>query len=333
MNVPAVSIIICTRNRVDSLRQTLASIGQVLVPTGMEAELLVVDNGSSDQTQDVVANAALPNMPVRYIHEPRKGKSYAYNTGMAGANGEVFLFTDDDVRVPPDWIEGMCAPILSGAADAVAGGVCLPPHLVRPWMTLLHRYWLAETGWLDPDEPSEMVGANMAFHRRVLGHVPLFDVELGPGALGFGEESLFGFQLRDAGFRIGAALETCVEHHFDVARLARAYWLADARKRGRTWAYLSYHWFHSAVPSWPACLRACARYAKWWVCHPEWQLWKEGADEDQLKLLQDAACAMQFRREARSSRRYLRARRANPSDQDTGVGEDAVTETNMGGPQ
>jgi glucosyl-dolichyl phosphate glucuronosyltransferase len=68
-----VSIIICTRNRAESLLQTLESIGQCEIPADMPAELLVVDNGSVDHTREVVEQTALPNMRVRYVLEPKKG--------------------------------------------------------------------------------------------------------------------------------------------------------------------------------------------------------------------------------------------------------------------
>ena len=129
--MPRISVIICTRNRAESLRATLETIGKLSVPEGWTVELLVVDNGSSDHTADVVRRASIPLMPVKHILEPRVGKSHAYNTGISTATGDVLLFADDDVRVPANWIEGMCRPMLHGGADAVAGGVVFPRHIDR----------------------------------------------------------------------------------------------------------------------------------------------------------------------------------------------------------
>ncbi len=247
-----VSILICTCNRADDLRQTLASIAQVCVPEKMPAELLVVDNASTDHTAEVVQQCHLPNMPVRYIHEPRRGKGYAYNTGMAAAQGEVFLFTDDDVRPPKNWIEEMCRPIMHGEADAVQGGILIAPHLKRPWMETAHNSMLFEFKNFTPQHHAHpfLVGANMAFSRRVLSSVPYFDTELGPGALGYGDDALFAEQLKKAGHKIAFVEGACVEHHFNPARLLRKSFLESARKHGRTAAYLTYHWGYDAV-SWP----------------------------------------------------------------------------------
>jgi glycosyltransferase involved in cell wall biosynthesis len=245
MNV-GISIIICTANRADPLRATLQSLSAISQPASRPCEVVVVDNASTDHTADVVQAARL-NMNLRRIAEPRRGKGYAYNTGMREARGEVFLLTDDDVRVPADWIDGMTRPILSGAADAVAGGVRLAPHLLRPWMTPTQRSWLASTEYLSQEHPEEMVGANMAFSRRVLERVPAFDVELGPGALGFSDESLFSWQLLRAGYRIAPAFDVVVEHHPDASRLLRSSYERMARSRGRCEAYLRHHWKHEGV--------------------------------------------------------------------------------------
>jgi glycosyltransferase involved in cell wall biosynthesis len=219
----------------------------VTVPEGWAVELLVVDNGSTDHTHAVVNEARLSNMSLRHVSEPVTGLSNARNRGLRETSREIILFTDDDVRVPWNWIEGMCRPILDGAADAVAGGVVFPAEqsaiLSRPALSS-RRGWFASSEELNPKRPARMVGVNMAFHRRVLGRVPKFDVELGAGALGFGEESLFSLQLLAAGFEIVGALDIVVEHYFDLSRLTSETLADSARKMGRSHAFLFHHWEH-----------------------------------------------------------------------------------------
>lgn len=226
----------------------MLAMRQVCVPADLQCELLVVDNGSTDHTKEVVVSTQLPQLPIRYIYETKRGQCHARNTGMAQARGDILLWTDDDVRPPHHWIEGMCRPILSAESDAVAGGVKMAPHLERPWMTVLHRSWLAETGRLNAESPEDMVGANMAFSKKVLSKVPAFDTELGPGALGFADDTLFSSQLKLAGYKIASALNVVLEHHFDESRLLRSSFLDTARKFGRTQAYTYYHWEHNVIP-------------------------------------------------------------------------------------
>jgi glycosyltransferase involved in cell wall biosynthesis len=242
-----ITVILCTRNRAESLQLTLDSLGQVQVPTGWEVELMIVDNGSNDATKSISLATRLSNLPIRYVSEPLKGKSHACNTALALAMGQIFLFTDDDVRVPHDWIEGMCRPILNGSADAVAGRVIFPANIEMamsrsPLSSL--RSWFASTETLDLNAPTKMVGANMAFHRRVLARIPGFDLELGPGAIGFGEETLFCRQMLEAGFKIAGAGEVAVEHHFDLTRLSSDSLIAIAQSMGRTHAFIFHHWQH-----------------------------------------------------------------------------------------
>jgi GT2 family glycosyltransferase len=120
-------------------------------------------------------------------------------------------------------------------------------------MTGMHKHWLASSedkeGW-----PVVLVGASMAFHREVLKRVPAFDVELGPGALGLADDTLFSWQLEEAGYRIGQAEEATVRHHFDASRLSNASWMKAARDLGRSEAYLLHHWFHRSL-RWPGLQR------------------------------------------------------------------------------
>ena len=244
-----VSIIICTRNRAENLRHTLRSIAACVVPSDVTAELLVIDNGSTDHTRQVVSEAEANDLPIRYILEPTPGLSHARNSALAHAMGEVILFTDDDVRVPPQWIEGMCRPILADEAEATTGEIALAPHLLRDWLSSAHRAHLLEIKDLSEQHAREpfLIGANMAFSRRVLARVPEFDTNLGAGACGFMEETLFYLQLVEAGYRLKFVSALPVEHHCDASRLTRTAQLKSARAHGESAAYVMHHWEHEGV--------------------------------------------------------------------------------------
>jgi glycosyltransferase involved in cell wall biosynthesis len=205
-------------------------------------------------------------MLVRVLREEKIGKANALNHGIEEAKGRVFLFTDDDVRFPSDWIREMAQPILSGPADAVAGGVELAEEIQEDWMTARHRELLASTERIDPEQPEHMVGANMAIAQCVFDEVPQFDPELGPGRLGLGEETLFFYQMQEAGFQIETAFDVTVRHHPDRSRLSCESWMDAARKSGRAGAYISYHWEHRrhSLP---------ALYAGWmyYICLLYWK--------------------------------------------------------------
>jgi glycosyltransferase involved in cell wall biosynthesis len=300
-----VSIIVCTANRSQHLSQTLASIAQVRVPPGIDAELIVVDNASTDDTACVVRKATPGKMNLRYIYESKRGKSHALNSGLASSGGDIILFTDDDVCPPENWILGMCGPILSGKAHAVAGGVRIAAHLERPWMEPLHRNWLSSTEGLDPIAPQYLVGANMAFSREVLTQVSAFDPELGPGALGFGEEQLLGLQIVESGSVIAGELGVTVDHHFEENRLLRVGFLESARKRGRTKAYMAYHWYHSQDRSpYFSCLKAAFRLAYWRMRKRRDCGQVEGCSLWEMYLVRDLHYHKQYLIERRRARNY-----------------------------
>ena len=78
-----VSVVICTRDRAGDLKAMLEHLARATVPSGWRAELLIVDNGSSDDTKAVAEQVSLPNLEKRYVFEPRKGKGHAYNAALA----------------------------------------------------------------------------------------------------------------------------------------------------------------------------------------------------------------------------------------------------------
>ena len=298
----AASIVVCTRDRAEALRATLAALGTITVPAAFPAEVLIVDNGSRDATATIAQAATLPHMPVRYLCAARPGVANARNAGMAAARGDIIVFLDDDVRPPTEWLPQLCAPILEDRADAVAGGVRLAADRLRPWMEPLHRAWLAATEYIDPLAPQEFVSANAAFHRRVLDRVPRFDPELGPGCVcSQGEDALFSWQVVRAGFRLVAALEVAVEHHLDIARLTATSFRRTARGRGRTLAYVRHHWEHGTIP-YPARQLAGALFG-----YARHRL-RDGTSfpSAQLLALERVAFLTHWRGESRRPRRYDR---------------------------
>lgn len=218
MKPPLISILVCTKNRRESLGLTLETIGKVNVPSGWNVELLVVDNDPENSSRTIVTDAPFHNIHVRYLEEARKGKSAACNTGIAAAHGDIFLFTDDDVRVPANWVEGMCRPIVEGNADAVQGVIKIPPHLDRPWLKGALRIWVAGN---DSEQLPEgaLVGSNMALSRKAIEMAGGFNNRLGPGISGYFEDTLLGWALTRAGGRIVYNSKMAVDHYFDAERL------------------------------------------------------------------------------------------------------------------
>jgi len=247
------SILISTRNRAQYLKQTLDSLSRIR-KDGLEVELIVIDNGSSDETRAVATEAAR-RIPfcVQLLSFSRGAKAAALNYALPAATGRYLVFTDDDLRFDELWLLKLLAPLRAEQAEAVVGEIRLPSHLTRDWMEATHRAMLAEVR--PNDERHLLVGANMALSRECFDLVGAFDPALGPGALGLSEEVLLDLQIRSKGGRIHFATGAIVEHHFDPKRLERPGWIRHAKASGSSLAYIFHHWERGSV-TWLALRRA-----------------------------------------------------------------------------
>jgi GT2 family glycosyltransferase len=120
-----VSVIICTCNRCQSLRDTLESLAAQTADRSA-FEVIVVDNHSEDATRETVQEmAGRGNLTIRYLYEGRRGKAYALEAGVVAAKGQILAFTDDDVIVGPAWIENILKAF-TGRRIACLGGRIRP---------------------------------------------------------------------------------------------------------------------------------------------------------------------------------------------------------------
>ena len=127
MNEPLMSIIVCTYNRCESLRDTMTALKQQRLGPGDAVELLIVDNNSNDETKEVIDDLSKEfSFPVRYIFEPAQGLSFARNRGVKEAKGEFIAFTDDDVIPSENWISNLRAAFMQYDADCIGGPLISP---------------------------------------------------------------------------------------------------------------------------------------------------------------------------------------------------------------
>lgn len=101
-----ISVVICTRNRADSLHALLTLLSQDDL-AGLRVEILVVDNNSEDNTRDVVESFR-DTFSVRYVAERREGKCHALNRALdEGVRGAIVAFVDDDIVPESGWFQGV----------------------------------------------------------------------------------------------------------------------------------------------------------------------------------------------------------------------------------
>jgi glycosyltransferase involved in cell wall biosynthesis len=183
-DVTEVTIIVCTRNRVDALHRCLASISETkLQSPSAKAELVVVDNGSTDNTRALVSRwlRSAP-LPGRLVEERRPGKCAALNTGVRNARGRLIAFVDDDCCVAPNYLSDMLRHFNSDRTPAIRGGRV---ELGDPTdLPLGIKVDDAEVRFQYPMHPGLIaLGCNMVIHRDVFARLGPFDERFGPGAL------------------------------------------------------------------------------------------------------------------------------------------------------
>jgi len=118
-----VSIIIPTRNRCESLRNTIVSLQQQNFPDD-HYEIIVIDNNSTDDTRCVVEECQQQGKKeIIYYEELRDGPHYARHAGTQIAKGDILAYTDDDVICDPDWLSGLTRPYTDPKVGCVGGKV------------------------------------------------------------------------------------------------------------------------------------------------------------------------------------------------------------------
>lgn len=226
-DAPKVSIIICTYNRVALLVKTLESL--LSLNRLSEAEVIVVDNRSTDTTADAVKRFLEEHageLDARYILEPVQGLSAARNTGILAAKADIIAFLDDDAIPCPGWIDTIVSTFGSRPDCMAMGGPIAPifengrpEWLIKPFEL---PYTIVDLGGRVREYPGKLhpCGANMAMRKTVFD-ISLFPLELGRkgDSLLSGEEQwLFG-QIRKERHTILYHPEMAVDHFVAAGRL------------------------------------------------------------------------------------------------------------------
>ena len=141
---PKLSIVVPAFNEAARLEQSLRKIVEYLRERREESELLIVDDGSQDDTAAIAENVARDSTPVmtrvtRY--EPNRGKGYAVRLGLLEARANVVLFSDADLSTPITETPKLIDPIRNGEYDLTFGSRALDRKLIG-----VHQPWRREQG-------------------------------------------------------------------------------------------------------------------------------------------------------------------------------------------
>ena len=99
------TVLIATRNGAHTLPRALSALAQLDSPAG-GWKLVVVDNGSTDETKEIIQSFT-GRLPITYVFEAAPGKNAALNAGLNKIEGDLVVFTDDDTLPHADWLVEM----------------------------------------------------------------------------------------------------------------------------------------------------------------------------------------------------------------------------------
>ena len=244
-----ITVILCTYNRCQSLAKALESIAASKLPESVQWEVLVVDNNSSDQTREVVDEFCrrYPNR-FRYLFERQPGKSFALNSGVRDARGEVLAFLDDDATVEPAWLQKLTNALGREEWAGAGGRIVLrwPPSLPA-WLSVegpyaRHYFPAFDQGEIAKGLTQSPYGPNMAFRREMFKKYGGFRTDLGPSpnreVPRLFEDTEFGSRLLAAGEKLRYEPSAVIYVEIPEERIQKTYFLDRCFDWGRAEARL-----------------------------------------------------------------------------------------------
>lgn len=215
-----ISVVICTRNRPDTVGQALESVAECAYPT---YDVHVMDQSTDELTKKIVLDLAerfSGKLKINYHHLEKAGLSRAYNLGIAASDGEVIACTDDDVVVPTDWVSEVAKAFQADPqAGLLYGQVLIPKSLEEA----------ERNGTIVPNLPIPKyerlikggtrfrvfgMGANYALRRSILADVGGFDEALGGGGpLRSSQDFDFAYRVYRSGYAVLLVPNVKVDHY------------------------------------------------------------------------------------------------------------------------
>jgi glycosyltransferase involved in cell wall biosynthesis len=234
------TVLMATYNGVRTLPTVLDAYRALEPPPG-GWKLVIVDNGSTDSTQEVIASFA-EKLPLTYVFEPQKGKNAALNTGLSHIEGDLIVLTDDDAVPRPDWLVQLRIAADSQPSFSIFAGVVLPRWEVNPepwipsWVPLDVTYALTDPAWPEgPITPRQVYEPNSAYRAHIFRSGHKFDPAIGPKGSNYpmGSGSEFHVRLLKAGFTAWHCKSAVVEHMVRKSQMEKRWVLGRAFRYGR----------------------------------------------------------------------------------------------------
>jgi glycosyltransferase involved in cell wall biosynthesis len=250
------SIVIPTLDRAEYLARLLDSIGRQTVSED-RFEVIVVDNGSVDETREVVTSYENKIRNITYVYEATPGLHECRHAGYSVSKADIVVYADDDIEAFPTWLEGIEESFADRSVVAV-GGKCLPRFDASPPEWLL-QMWdektrgsggnvLSYLSIIDLGERKRMIradyifGCNMSLRKSVILEAGGFHPDSMPSSLmrfrGDGETHVMNY-INKKGYAALYNPKASVYHAVPASRMTREYFCQRAFRQGLSDSYTS----------------------------------------------------------------------------------------------
>lgn len=225
-------VVVPTYNRSELLRRTITSLLQARIPDGLDITILIADNNSSDNTEQLVREIqAHASLPVLYVKETRQSSSFARNAGISAGDGEIIGFVDDDEEIDEHWYEVIAREFCDKMTEFI-GGPCLA-NSSTPLPAWLPPGYNGVIGVIDPKPRSaygpsfsgNLNSGNAVIRRSVFERVGQYSPNLGRSGKGLlSEEDVELYnRIINAGIHGVHAPDLIIYHYIPATRLTRKY--------------------------------------------------------------------------------------------------------------
>lgn len=232
------TVLMATHNGARTLPLVLDAYCRLEQPRG-GWRVVVVDNGSSDSTREIV-HSFQGSLPLTCVQESRIGKNRALNTGIEHIDGDLVVLTDDDAVPRPDWLVQLRQTADGQPSFSVFGGAIVPQWEVppEPWIFDYLRPWytITDPTWQEgPIQPHRVYGPNMALRAQVFEAGHRFDPTRGPSGSRYqqGDETEFLERVARAGFQSWHCKSAVVAHIIRKNQATKKWLLRRAVPTGR----------------------------------------------------------------------------------------------------
>jgi glycosyltransferase involved in cell wall biosynthesis len=251
------TVLMATRNRATTLKGVLNEYCRLESPPA-GWDLVIVDNGSSDRTAEVIRSFR-DRLSITYCFEPIPGKNAALNTGLPHVTGDLVVFTDDDILPKTDWLVRLCEAADEHESYSIFAGIIAPrwesapSSVIRQAIPLGIAYAFHPPGLREgPARPNNALGGNVAIRAEIFHRGYRFNTAIGPRPTSYtmGSEAELIRRLARDGETIWCCERATVEHLIPRSNLETPWILERAVRWGRCRCFFDALEAHETEPSW-----------------------------------------------------------------------------------